>query len=65
MFIELEINDGRKTLVRIGEIERIEQTVTNNEVKVFTKNGYFFTCTPYETIKRLIKNLYEIERRRV
>lgn len=56
MFIELILDNGKKVIIRVEDIERVE---VNNKratfkTKVVTKNGYYYTRTSYEKIKEMI-----------
>jgi vacuolar-type H+-ATPase subunit C/Vma6 len=56
MFIELDLSDGRKTIIKVEDIERVVENIKRSDykAKVITKNGYYYTRTSYETIKERI-----------
>jgi hypothetical protein len=56
MFIELMLDNGNKVIIRVENIERVEENTrrADYKAKVITKNCYYYTRTSYETIKEMI-----------
>ena len=56
MFIELVLSDGRKTIIKVEDIEKVVEKNTRSDykAKVITKNGFYYTRTSYEKIKEMI-----------
>lgn len=56
MFIELMLDNGNRVIIRVEDIERIEEynRRADYKTKVITKQCHYYTRTSYETIKEMI-----------
>jgi len=56
MFIEIMLDNGNKVIIRVEDIERVEENTrrADYKAKVITKKRYYYTRTSYETIKEMI-----------
>ena len=56
MFIELMLDNGNKVIIRVEDIERVEENTIRAayKAKVITKKRCYYTRTSYETIKEMI-----------
>ena len=56
MFIELMLDNGNRIIIKVEDIEKVEENNkrADYKAKVITKQCHYYTRTSYETIKDMI-----------